>query len=253
MDRNDVEAISDYAQIRYLDEIDKEIAKCYLCGEALETEETFDHIIPNELFSKSDPHRPKLLVHHNCNNLKSKDDEWFVKQLQLRSSFDPLAEKQISTLLQKAIDERPDAYIVGKKLHNYKLAKGMFDNVTWGLELKHGDRDLMQMKFSVEDSTRFRRYLENMCRGLFIRNVPLTEPPIPELIPVQNADLELRGKNIGFVESIKNFVNSSTGSNFMQQWGNRMTYIGSRVAETPNKGYLFIQFYSQFSILAVFK
>ena len=226
---------------------------CYLCSKKLGSLTTPDHIIPDKLFIKEDSHRPKLPVHHECNNSKSKDDEWFIRQLQIRASFNPEAEQEIKKLMDKAISEKPDAYIIGKKLRNYKLARGIFDKISWGLELRHNGQDIMQMRLQKEDVLRFQRYIETMCRGLFILNIPLANPTNPELLLKQYAYLELKGKDGVFIKAVKDLIDKSEASKFGQQWGGRISYIGSRVTETPDKGFIFVQFYTQFGILAVFK
>lgn len=225
---------------------------CYLCGKPLDVPTMPDHIIPDSLFLKGDPHRPKLPVHHKCNDKKSKEDEWFVRQLQIRSAFNPEAEKEFSKMMDKAMVEKKDAYIIGKRLHSYKLAKTLFDKVIWGLEVRHNEQSIKQMKMPKEDVDRFSKYIETMTRGLFIKNVEGTNPGVPNLLLKQYTDLELRGKKEVFMESIKPLIDNSTRTRFGQIWGNRILYIGDRVKETPNKGFVFIQFYSQFCVLATF-
>ncbi len=231
------------------------VSFCYLCNKKFKSKDVLDkdHIIPDKFFLKDSPQRPKLPVHNICNNKKSIEDEWFIKQLQLRSSFNSEAEKEFNRMVDKAIREKPDAYIIGKKLHHYKLAKGIFNKITWGLEIKHRGQTFMQMEASREDYLRFQQYVETMCRGLFIYRIPNSKPSKPDLIMKQYAYLELKGKDTFFVDAIKNLINMSKSSKFGQQWGNRITYIGSRVRESENKGFLFIQFYSQFGILATFR
>jgi len=245
--------MSNYISIRCPDLNDLGISECYLCDKKLDSETTSDHIIPDHIFDTGDQSRPQLPVHFSCNDQKSKDDQWFVKNVQLRSAFDHRAENEFSGMMNKAIEEKVDAYVVGKKLRNYKLARAIFDNTSWGLELWHGGNSMFQLKLSLEDVTRFERYVVKMCKGLFIRNVPLARPMASELIIVQYANLELRGKEAGFMDSIKSFVDASQATKFGQMWGNKISYIGSRVVETPDKGYVYIQFYSQFGILATFK
>lgn len=226
---------------------------CYLCGKSLGSETTPDHVIPDVLFDKGSPFKPTLPVHHDCNNQKSTEDRWFTKHIQLLSAFDPGAENEFSIMMDKAKNEKRDAYVVGKKLRNYKLARTMFDDATWGLELRHKGKSLLQLQISPSEAARNKKYLEIMCRGLFIRNVAFANPAIPELIAKQYVDLELRGKDVGFTDSIKSFVDGSRDSKWGQWWDGKISYIGSRVAETPDKGYLFVQFYSQVGILAVFR
>ena len=165
---------SDYISIRYSEKIDpSKSTNCYLCSKPLDDKISPDHIIPNHLFNKNDPCRPKLYVHGKCNNLKSKEDQWFIKQIQLRSYFDQAAKKGFIKMMDKAVQEKPDAYIIGKKIPNYKLARGIFDNVSWGLEFSGG---LRQLKISKLNTLRFKNYVETMARGLFIRNVVGSRP-----------------------------------------------------------------------------
>jgi hypothetical protein len=242
-----------YTSIRFPEIGDLGLKACYLCGKALSSETTPDHIIPDVLFDKGSPSKPKLPVHHDCNNQKSMEDRWFTKHIQLLSAFDSRAEDEFSVMMNKAKDEKRDVYMVGKKLRNYKLARTMFDDAIWGLELRYEGKSLLQLQISPSEAARYKKYLQTMCRGLFIRNVPFSNPSTPELIAKQYVDLELRGKGVGFMDSIKSFVDGSRDSKWGQWWDGKISYIGSRVAETPDKGYLFVQFYSQVGILAVFK
>lgn len=223
---------------------------CYLCDEPLDSKSTPDHIIPEKLFLKSDPQRPKLLVHHSCNNKKSKDDEWFIKQLELRCSFNQEAKSSFSKMIDRAKMEKSNAYTIGRKLHHYKLAMGIFNKITWGLELQHNGKKLMQIRQDKTDVDRFQKYVESMCRGLFICNIPSSNPPAPELLLEQYSYLEVKGELDGFINSIKSF---SSHVRFGQNWNNRILYFGSPVVETQNKGFVFIQFYNQYGILASFK
>lgn len=226
--------------------------ECYLCGKPLNSDSTPDHIIPRALFNPFDSDLPQLPVHSKCNNLKSKEDEWFIRQLQFRASPNPNAEKEISNLLSKAIKEKSDAYVIGKKPRSYIFARGMFDPLIWGLELPHNGKVLKQVQLPKSNVERFKKYIETMCRGLFILKVPMANPGIPELVQKQYALLEMKGKDIIFVNGIRKLIESSKGSLFGQQWGDNVLYVGSRVNSTPNKGYIFVQFYSQYGILAYF-
>lgn len=226
---------------------------CYLCGKELVGNITKDHIIPDGLFSKNNPNRPKLTVHKSCNSSKSMNDQWFIKQVQIRSSNNPEAMAQLSNLMDKAIQEKPQAYLIGSKLYNYKFARGIFDKVSWGLELQNKGKRLIQLKMDKESEKRFYRYAQNMCRGLFILNLPNSNPSSPELVMMQYEKLDAKDKLQGIMNGLNLFVTSNKNGNFGQRWADRILYVGSRVIEAPNKGYLFIQFYSQFGILAFFK
>ena len=241
-----------YTSIRYSDKL-PDVTECYLCGKKLEDNFTQDHIIPNMLFHPGDEYRPKLYVHSICNRQKSLDDEWFVHHVRFRSSVNPVAEGEFVKFLDKAATELPDAYILGKNPRNLKLAKKIIGDVSSSFEIKYGEKDLVQFLVSEENSVRFKKYVETMCRGLFIRNVSQSNPQAPEIRHVTYTHLEMLGKLKFFTENIKQMIEVSESSRFGQQWGDRITYIGSRVAENPNKGFLLVQFYSQFCIEAFFR
>lgn len=230
-----------------------EIINCYLCDKPLQGEKSPDHIIPDHLFVSGDPNRPQLFVHQNCNEQKSKDDEWFVKQLQFSTAYDPEAYLNFSKFLDKAKSEIPDAYLIGKKPRHLVMAKRIFEKGIWGMELVSKGQTYAQFKPPKENTERFYCFIENMCRGLFIRNVQSPCLGKPELIIRQYEELKIKGKYEGYRESIQTFINGSQSSLFGQSWNNRILYLGSRVAETPNKGYIFIEFYRQIGILGIFK
>lgn len=249
----DKKLISDYQSIRHPNVRDLSITSCYLCNKPLNSDNNPDHIIPTHLFISGDPHRPQLPAHQKCNKQKSKDDQWFVRQLQLNTAYNKEAYNEFSNFLDKAKEEVPNAYIIGKRPRNLVLAKKIFENGIWGLEIESGGQRYVQFKPAPENTKRFSLYIENMCRGLFLRNIKLSNPEKPELIIRQYEDLKIRGKYDGFRESIQNFINGSRDSIFGQRWGNRILYLGSRVAETPNKGYIFVEFQKQIGILGVFR
>lgn len=229
------------------------IKKCYLCNLPLDTDYDWDHVIPTELFHSKDPHRPKLPVHKQCNNLKSKDDEWFIKQLQFRCSFNKEAEKEYSILLNTAIKEIPDAYIIGKKPRNYIFAKGMGEKLLWLFSIEHNGQTMEVARINEEDSARFEKYIRTMCRGLFIKNIPFSNPKIDKLTYKSYPYLELKGGRTQFINKMKDLFELSKTSRFGQKWKDRILYFGSRVKESPDKGFVFIELYSQFAILAWFK
>lgn len=242
-----------YQSIRHPKFYKQEIAGCYLCGKLLSGEKNLDHIIPDHLFVKGDPHRPQLFVHRRCNEQKSLDDEWFVKQLLLSTAYDPEAYLNFSKFLDKAQNEIPESYLIGKKPRNLVLAKKIFEKGVWGMELVSHGQTYAQFRPPKENTERFTRYIENMCRGLFMRNVQLSSSGKPELIVRQYEELKIKGKYEGFRESVQGFINISQGSLFGQSWDSRILYFGSRVSEIPNKGYIFVEFYRQIGILGVFK
>ena len=154
--------------------------------------------------------------------------------------------------MDKAIIEKKDAYIIGEKLRNYKLARGLFDNTVWGLELFHGGQNIHQLRFPEKDVRRVEKYMKTLCRGLYIRSNPNSNPVSPELSWLQYVAGSLNGTGSRYLEAVKTLVNSSSKYLFGQRWGNQLFYIGSRCAETDSAGFLFIQFYSQLGVLAFF-
>ena len=66
---------------------DLKITTCYICDKPLSGTLDSDHIIPDHFFRRSDQHRPQLLVHHDCNNAKSRDDKFAVLELQTLCSL----------------------------------------------------------------------------------------------------------------------------------------------------------------------
>lgn len=226
---------------------------CYLCGKELDDEISSDHIIPDHLFNKGDPHRPQLPVHKNCNGEKSLEDEWFIKLLQIYCSLNPQIEKDFIKFMDLAIAEKDDAFIIGKKVRNFVLAKKIFQGTSWGLEIRDKGKELMQFKMG-EDGDRFNSYLKTLCKGLFIYNVKGSKPTDPDLIVKQYALLDLKEKKDVFIESIKQFYDASGDGVFGQYWGpNRILYFGSRTVESPNQGFIFIEFFGELGVLAEFR
>jgi len=228
---------------------------CYLCDEELDDKVSPDHIIPDHLFSTGDSHRPKLIVHSTCNNKKSIEDQWFVKMLYLRCSINPKAENMISSFMAKAINEKTEeAYLVGGNPRNYVLAKTIFKKSKWGLHLIQNSEHKVKLQLSDEETNRFTDYLITMCKGLFLKRVSNAFPlDNVELMPVQYSVLDLfKGREI-FLKSILYFLKSSEEGFFGQRWKNgNIIYFGSRVVESPHKGYVFVEFYKELGILATF-
>ena len=54
-------------------------------------------------------------------------------------------------------------------------------------------------------------------------------------------------------KDLDELLNGSKDSIFGQSWNDKILYLGSRVAETPNKGYIFVEFYKQIGTLGFFK
>lgn len=241
-----------YLDNRFLSLEKLNIKDCYICGKALGIDVTPDHIIPTSLFRKDDPNRPKLPVHSICNNKKSKDDRWCVKFIQFYAGFSTEAQADFKKFMDKAYREKPYAYLIGQRNPNYKLAMKLFGNIKSGFEIKSGGDILHQFQVSPEAAERVSNWMKLVCRGLFIRNVLSAKPNLPKLQWNQYALSELKGQEQQFIAPIQRLIDRSNATSFGQQWGDRISYIGSRVSESPDKGYIFIHFYHQVGIFAGF-
>jgi hypothetical protein len=243
---------NDYTDSRHPALKDLNINDCYICGKPLGTDTTSDHIIPDSFFSKGDQNRPQLPVHRVCNNSKSRDDRWCVKFLQFYAGFSPDAEADFRAFMDKAMAEKPYAFLIGNKNPNYRLARGLLGKMTPSIEIRRGGQTFHQFRVAPAAGRRVSKWMKLVCRGLYIRNVLVANPPEPKLTWNQYALSELKGQEQQFIAPIQRLIDSSGGTSFGQEWGTRVTYIGSRIAETANKGYLFIHFYRQVGVLAAF-
>jgi hypothetical protein len=244
---------SDYSSQNYFPNENEKLKICYLCNKILgDINITLDHIIPATLFSKKDPFKPKLYVHHKCNNKKSFEDRWFVKQLQFRSSTNPEAENELSKLLDSAKSEIKDAYVIGKKVKNLKLARTLFDKIDWSIQVEHQGKELIYARLPESDVLRFENYVKFLCKGLFLRNVFDSNPNNPKIKHFQFVHQELKGTSVNSASVITDLFRSSSNTRFVQRWGERILYFGSRVKESDSNGFIYIQFYNQYGLLAVF-
>jgi hypothetical protein len=232
-----------------------QIKDCYLCGKSLEGDTRPDHIIPNSLFASGSPNRPKLPVHHACNNSKSKDDEWFLRQLQLMCSLNPEAYNGLKILLDRAKVQRPDAYVIGRsnKIRDYKLAVSLLDKNVFGMQVVQRGVTLSTLNIGNSNTQKAAEYMKTLCRGLYIRNVAHANPARPRLIGIQYAKAIADDKYNGFMDTARRLMEASTGSGFYQEWKGRVLYGGSQVAESKDKGFLFIEFYGEVGFLATFE
>jgi hypothetical protein len=233
------------------------VSVCYVCGLDLNDETTSDHIIPNALFLSGDPHRPQLPVHKVCNNKKSIDDKWFVKQLLFRCSFRDEAEFEISKMIDKAISERQNAYLVGEKPSTYIFTKGMFDQMNHMMQVQHNGQQVAYFQTTKVALDRFDRYLGQMMRGLFIYNNLEAKPSYPSFISRQYKQLEVKGSIDNFMSTVKDLAEKTKSNRFGQVWRDktfrdRIFYFGTRARESGDKGFVFAQFFNQFGILAFF-
>lgn len=233
--------------------------KCYICDTNLSNGERLDsdHIVPNGVFSKSDADRPQLLVHQDCNNKKSKDDRWFVKKVLLLCSTNKEAEAELMEFLQKAQSQERYAYLEDQpksKTKDLKLMHTIFDEYIGSQEVTLDGVDLIQLsrQEGLGEDTRLISYVKQMCRGLFILNVPNSTPQLPRIKWYVYDALKLNNKLDEVISNFKRLFKTSESSNFTQYWGNRIFYLGSRVAESSDKGYIYIEFFEKVGIFAVF-
>jgi hypothetical protein len=225
---------------------------CYLCGKPLEDSFNPDHIIPNALFIEDDPNRPQLYVHPSCNTRKSKEDEWFIKQLQLRCSSNMEMENAHIVFLNKAIGEKNDAYMLDKHPRNFVLAKGIAQTLRPGIQFVYRSRVFQKLDVDEESVQRFEKYIEKMCEGLFRFNIPSSNPPKPELNLKQYVYLDAKGELEDFITKITELIQSSGEAKFHQRWRDRILYCGTQTKESEDKGFVYIQFFNQLGILAWF-
>lgn len=244
----------DYFAIRHPDSNAGSSRHCYLCDQPLRQPLSSDHIIPDSIFAPNSPSRPQLSVHDSCHRLKSKDDRYFVRMLQMMSAFNSEADTKFGELIDQAALEQQNAWIIGKskRLPNYKFAKTLTNGITWGFDIISHGQTYHQMKISERNIKRFESYAALMAKGLFIRNVPTSNPRTPAIFTIQYATAELSGDGKVTFETARRLMEQSTATTFAQHWGDRVSYFGSRSTDSANHGYLYIHFYHQYGILAAF-
>ena len=232
--------------------------KCYICSQPLGNNITSDHIIPNGMFKPEDKNRPQLMVHKDCNNQKSKDDRWFAKKMLFMCSTNPEAESELINFLNLADSQKPKAYLLGQPkgtLKDYKLARTIFEEYYDGMEYSVGNQQLVSFKRKphLGQDDRLINYVKLMLRGLYVLNVPGSQPNSPSIRWLIYDDLNLRGKLNSTFNGLKSLFAASETTRFTQQWGYRLFYIGSKVAESDNKGYIYMEFYERIGLMAKFE
>jgi hypothetical protein len=231
------------------------ISQCYLCGERLTDDIVMDHVIPSSLFKKGSPNRPKLPVHDGCNNAKSKDDEWFIRHVSLLSGLNEEAFSGLEKFISKAEAQKMH---IGKdvsrrQIHELKLAQTLLDKNTWGYRSVIDGETLHLLNIGEDNVVRSDKYIKQICRGLYLLNVPGSNPTIrPKLAGMQFVKGIKDGSYESYKNSIVTLIQSSTASGFSQEWPDRIIYHGSRVSESQDKGYLYIEFYGEVGYLAGF-
>lgn len=191
-------------------------------------------------------------MHELCNNGKSKDDEKFLRLIQLLSSSNKDAEVDFIKLLKKGQAELPNRYIVGKskQVRNYKKAVSLLDPTSWGLQFRLEGRTHYQLNIGKANSDWLEGYLKTLCRGLFIRNIDKAKPPLPDIKRVQYQSVVVTGRGKEIYELARKLGEITHELNFVQQWGDRVSYFG--MADGSEKGIIYVQFYSASGVLARF-
>lgn len=242
-----------YTEQNYTSSIKIDI--CYLCLQPLADDQTPDHVIPNALFVSGSPKRPKLPVHHVCNNNKSKDDKWFQKELTIMCGLHPEALEKFSKFIDTANREKENIGIVGKqtKLSNYKLARTLLNNVRWGFDIVYEGSQLSRLHLDQKSIERMSNYMKQLCRGLYMRNMPSSRPKDIDMMGFQYQQARVQGVFDGYMQSINNLCQMSIETRFLQSWDDRVSYIGNSVPDNPNAGFIFVEFYNSLGYLARFK
>lgn len=241
-----IEAVG-YAELNHppLDKI--EINRCYLCDNELNGEDSPDHLIPNSLFPSGSDKKPILPVHEYCNASKSKEDEWFIRSTQLMASLNKEASDILTEkLLSKALDQKRKLSSPGERIRDYKLAVSLLDKNKWGDQVD-GNSVLYVGK---ENAERTSKYMKQLCKGLYLRNVLNASVKLPELTGVQFAASIAQGTYSGFAQSVTSLTRHAM---FFQDWGGRISYSGSCVREDINKGFIYVELYGEVGYLAYFK
>ncbi len=244
-----------YTEQNYLPLKDLSITTCYICSLPLDSKVSPDHLIPNGLFITGSPKRPVLPVHAACNNQKSKDDRWFLKELSIMCGLQPDAYKTFEDFIDKAQIERENIGLIGKsqELKNYKLAKTLLEKNTWGLDVTHLGENLSLLHLDPGSVNRANDYVKEMCRGLYIRNVPNASPRQVKLMGFQYAKAKVDGTFDEHIRNIQTLSDMSFERRFMQRWDDRVAYLGNSTTDNPSAGFLFIEFYEALGYLAAFK
>ena len=245
----------EYSDRNYVKDVSN-VETCYLCGLALNGNMKSDHIIPNKLFSSGSPDKPQLPVHHACNNGKSKEDEWFIRQINLLSGLNEDAAENTEKLLRKAELQRPSGRIEGKayEIRDYKIAVSLLNGHNWGeKQVQENGETLYLLNLNKHNGVRTSAYIKQMCRGLYVKNVPGSNPTTkPKLTGMQYAHASHEGRYKQFENSVKNLIQNTSSSGFFQRWSDCVFYYGSHVVESSDKGFVFIEFYGEVGYLAMF-
>lgn len=235
-----------------------EIQDCYLCGKKLDGVINKDHVIPDTMFPKGAPNRPKLPVHKSCNSGKSMRDERAKMRVLLMSSLNPIAgEKLLNDLLIPANQQHELVGLVGQSnsIRDYKLARTLAKDVTKQGEIVHNGTELVQVATSDTHAAELDIFFSDMARGLYKRNIIGSDPAPPKLTYIDRRTMRLSGedpdKQMKLVVKMIQAA-SQAGSLFGQIWEEHFGYVGSESSDVRNGGFIWLDFYDGFGVYAFF-
>jgi hypothetical protein len=228
------------------------ISTCYICNKDLEGKTTKDHIIPQSLFHKDCGERPYLLVHKHCNTGKSLDDEKFVIRMQLMCNWRPQAQQDVLPFLEVANQEASDAYLVGRRVRNYKLKRMIAREFKEDYQAIINGQHLVQVRVSDEHANAMKQYAVSMAYGLLLRNLPNAKVDISKVdyrwfdyFSLNNQGLFKKN-----MDNIGRLLQTASQHDllFGQAWEGLVEYYGSKTNEAGTSGFIYIEFYKAIGI-----
>lgn len=227
-------------------------SSCYVCSKPLDGKTTKDHIIPQALFHKDCGDRPYLLVHKRCNNGKSLDDEKFVIRIQLMCNWRSQAQQDVLPFLEIANQEATDAYLVGRRVRNYKLKRTIAREFKEEYQAYINGQHLVQVRLGDEHVRAMKRYAIKMAYGLFLRNVPGAMPDMNKVLYMwlDYYHLNMRGLFESSMERVKHTIQSASHDDmlFGQAWEGLVEYYGGKTDAMGTAGFIYIEFYKAIGI-----
>lgn len=245
----------EYIELRHPKRLDNDI--CYVCGEPRDGEKSKDHVLPQKLFPTGCGNRPYMLVHHECNNSKSKDDKKFVLRMQVQCNRNELAQSEMFNFVRKGNQEYVDAHLIGNnngpyQLRNYKLKNTITNQMSKRLDFIYGNEHMVEVQFADEHVEFMEKYLKTMARGLFMRNVPTSNPNMEhiQLLQLNYHMLHMRGHLHESMQPIKHTLAGAqaNGTLFGQVWKGVVEYYGGKTNKEGTSGWVYIVFYNAYAV-----
>lgn len=238
-----------YDVINFPDLKSLDITNCYLCHKPLDEQLSSDHVIPNNLFPKGSPNRPQLMTHVDCNTgQKSLEDQRFRLRVQLHCSTNPVAESLFREFLQRVRDEKQAQENGAAGSMKYtKLLETIFSKMERDQILRGNGGEYIEMRGGITHATELKSYVDRICTGLFIRNVKGANPTNVASSWYNYKLLALKGSQ-GFPDEVLDLLKRRQ---FGQSWDGIVKYFGGASKESPDKGFVFIEFYGSLGVLAI--